>query len=162
MVDRPGMGAPHRLLRERRYQPGTPREGACSKPGGARWTRWVAHRPIKPRVPGGAERLGADEPSRDPGAEVRCAPGHAVSRGEVERALQLFPDIERSRILFTPNFAARDEYAWALAQGLRDPARMAWLLQELAKTEHPTSCPHGRPIALLYSWKDIQRAFHRI
>ncbi len=43
-----------------------------------------------------------------------------------------------------------------------DPARMAWLLQELAKTEHPTSCPHGRPIALLYSWKDIQRAFHRI
>jgi len=43
-----------------------------------------------------------------------------------------------------------------------DPARMDWLLQELAKTEHPTSCPHGRPIALLYSWKDIQRAFQRI
>ena len=43
-----------------------------------------------------------------------------------------------------------------------DPARMEWLLLELAKTEHPTSCPHGRPIALLYSWKDIQRAFHRI
>jgi DNA mismatch repair protein MutL len=43
-----------------------------------------------------------------------------------------------------------------------DPKRMEWLLLELAKTEHPTSCPHGRPIALLYSWKDIQRAFHRI
>ncbi len=43
-----------------------------------------------------------------------------------------------------------------------DPQRMEWLLSELAKTEHPTSCPHGRPIALLYSWKDIQRAFHRI
>jgi DNA mismatch repair protein MutL len=43
-----------------------------------------------------------------------------------------------------------------------DPTRMEWLLQELAKTEHPTSCPHGRPIALQYSWKDIQRAFHRI
>jgi DNA mismatch repair protein MutL len=43
-----------------------------------------------------------------------------------------------------------------------DPRRMEWLLLELAKTEHPTSCPHGRPIALLYSWKDIQRAFHRI
>jgi DNA mismatch repair protein MutL len=43
-----------------------------------------------------------------------------------------------------------------------DPVRMEWLLAELAKTEHPTSCPHGRPIALLYSWKDIQRAFHRI
>jgi DNA mismatch repair protein MutL len=43
-----------------------------------------------------------------------------------------------------------------------DPHRMEWLLLELAKTKHPTSCPHGRPIALLYSWKDIQRAFHRI
>jgi DNA mismatch repair protein MutL len=43
-----------------------------------------------------------------------------------------------------------------------NPARMEWLLLELAKTSHPTSCPHGRPIALLYSWKEIQRAFHRI
>jgi DNA mismatch repair protein MutL len=43
-----------------------------------------------------------------------------------------------------------------------DPARMEWLLLELARTEHPTSCPHGRPIALHYSWKEIQRAFHRI
>ncbi len=43
-----------------------------------------------------------------------------------------------------------------------DQVRMEWLLAELAKTEHPTSCPHGRPIALLYSWKEIQRAFHRI
>jgi DNA mismatch repair protein MutL len=43
-----------------------------------------------------------------------------------------------------------------------DPRRMEWLLLELAKTEHPTSCPHGRPIALLYSWKEILRAFHRI
>jgi DNA mismatch repair protein MutL len=43
-----------------------------------------------------------------------------------------------------------------------DLVRMEWLLLELAKTSHPTSCPHGRPIALLYSWKEIQRAFHRI
>jgi DNA mismatch repair protein MutL len=43
-----------------------------------------------------------------------------------------------------------------------DQVRMEWLLLELAKTSHPTSCPHGRPIALLYSWKEIQRAFHRI
>lgn len=43
-----------------------------------------------------------------------------------------------------------------------DPQRMEWLLAELARTEHPTSCPHGRPIALRYSWKEIQRAFQRI
>jgi DNA mismatch repair protein MutL len=43
-----------------------------------------------------------------------------------------------------------------------DSARMSWLLSELGKTSHPTSCPHGRPIALRYSWKDIQKAFQRI
>jgi DNA mismatch repair protein MutL len=43
-----------------------------------------------------------------------------------------------------------------------EPAKIDWLLTELGKTEHPTSCPHGRPIALRYSLKDIQRAFQRI
>jgi DNA mismatch repair protein MutL len=43
-----------------------------------------------------------------------------------------------------------------------DPKKIDWLLTELGKTEHPTSCPHGRPIALRYSHKDIQRAFQRI
>jgi DNA mismatch repair protein MutL len=43
-----------------------------------------------------------------------------------------------------------------------EPAKIDWLLAELAKTEHPMSCPHGRPIALRYSLKDIQRAFQRI
>jgi DNA mismatch repair protein MutL len=43
-----------------------------------------------------------------------------------------------------------------------DPAKIDWLLQELGKTEHPTSCPHGRPIALKYTHKDIQKAFQRI
>jgi DNA mismatch repair protein MutL len=43
-----------------------------------------------------------------------------------------------------------------------EPAKMDWLLSELGKTEHPMSCPHGRPIALRYSLRDIQRAFQRI
>jgi DNA mismatch repair protein MutL len=40
-------------------------------------------------------------------------------------------------------------------------AKIEWLLTELGKTEHPTSCPHGRPIALRYSHKEIERAFQR-
>jgi DNA mismatch repair protein MutL len=43
-----------------------------------------------------------------------------------------------------------------------DAQKMDWLLEELARTEHPTSCPHGRPIALRYSLRDIQRAFERV
>jgi diaminopimelate decarboxylase/aspartate kinase len=41
-----------------------------------------------------------------------------VSQGEVERVLHLFPQLERQRILYTPNFAPRHEYAWALAAGV--------------------------------------------
>jgi len=42
-----------------------------------------------------------------------------VSRGEVERVLQAAPGIARERLLFTPNFAPREEYRWALDQGMR-------------------------------------------
>jgi DNA mismatch repair protein MutL len=40
--------------------------------------------------------------------------------------------------------------------------KMEWLLAELAKTDCPMTCPHGRPVVLRYSMKDIQRAFKRI
>jgi len=40
--------------------------------------------------------------------------------------------------------------------------KMEWLLAELAKTDHPMACPHGRPVVLRYSVKDIQKAFKRI
>src|SRR5229473_2409440 len=40
--------------------------------------------------------------------------------------------------------------------------KMEWLLAELSKTEHPMSCPHGRPVVLRYSMQDIQKAFKRI
>jgi len=40
--------------------------------------------------------------------------------------------------------------------------KMEWLLAELAKTDHPMTCPHGRPVVLRYSMKDIQKAFKRI
>ena len=42
-----------------------------------------------------------------------------------------------------------------------EPAKITWLLEALAKTEHPTACPHGRPIALRYSYRDIAKAFQR-
>jgi bifunctional diaminopimelate decarboxylase / aspartate kinase len=51
---------------------------------------------------------------RSQGVDFEC-----VSRGEVERALQLFPDLDPRRILFTPNFAPRDEYVWAFERNVR-------------------------------------------
>jgi DNA mismatch repair protein MutL len=43
-----------------------------------------------------------------------------------------------------------------------DPSKMEWLLRSLAATDCPMSCPHGRPIALQYSTREILKAFHRI
>ena len=43
-----------------------------------------------------------------------------------------------------------------------DEAKIQWLLDELAKTDYPMSCPHGRPVALKYDLKEILKAFHRI
>jgi DNA mismatch repair protein MutL len=39
---------------------------------------------------------------------------------------------------------------------------MEWLLNALAVTDYPMSCPHGRPVALRYSMRDILKGFHRI
>ena len=43
-----------------------------------------------------------------------------------------------------------------------EPSKMEWLLDALAKTDCPMSCPHGRPVVLRYSTREIEKAFHRI
>jgi diaminopimelate decarboxylase/aspartate kinase len=48
------------------------------------------------------------------GVDFEC-----VSPGEVEWLDEVIPDLDQSRILFTPNFAPRDEYAWAIERGLQ-------------------------------------------
>jgi diaminopimelate decarboxylase/aspartate kinase len=49
----------------------------------------------------------------DAGAGFEC-----VSPGEVRRILELFPHIDRSHVLFTPNFAPRADYEFGLRQGV--------------------------------------------
>ncbi|MGH8223443.1 MAG: bifunctional aspartate kinase/diaminopimelate decarboxylase, partial [Woeseiaceae bacterium] len=50
----------------------------------------------------------------DAGIDFDC-----VSPGEVSRLLGAVAGLDASRILYTPNFAAREEYAWALGEGLQ-------------------------------------------
>jgi diaminopimelate decarboxylase/aspartate kinase len=42
-----------------------------------------------------------------------------VSPGEIAHIMKLFPNMEMQRVLFTPNFAAREEYAFAFEVGTR-------------------------------------------
>src|SRR6185369_17994366 len=41
------------------------------------------------------------------------------------------------------------------------PEKMQWLIDRLLLTTSPTTCPHGRPIILRLTMKDIERGFHR-
>lgn len=41
------------------------------------------------------------------------------------------------------------------------PEKMQWLIDRLLTTSSPTTCPHGRPVILRISMKDIERGFHR-
>jgi diaminopimelate decarboxylase/aspartate kinase len=50
---------------------------------------------------------------RAAGAAFEC-----VSPGEIQRVRDLFPDLDPKEILFTPNFAPRDEYRAALELGV--------------------------------------------
>lgn len=57
-----------------------------------------------------------------------------VSLAEIEKVLQLFPAIERRRILFTPNFASRHEYEAALALGVYLTIDSAYPLEQWPKS----------------------------
>ncbi len=42
------------------------------------------------------------------------------------------------------------------------PEKMRWLIDRLLVTSSPTTCPHGRPVILRLTTKDILKGFHRI
>ena len=50
----------------------------------------------------------------DAGVDFDC-----VSPGEVKHLKTVLPDLDESRLLYTPNFAPREEYEWAVGEGLQ-------------------------------------------
>jgi DNA mismatch repair protein MutL len=99
---------------------------------------------------------------------VKTSPA-GVEASEVERMLhELLDQFEREeQALNMEVIRARIAASIACHAAVKvnmplEQNKMEWLLKELAKTECPMSCPHGRPVVLRYSMKDIQRAFKRI
>jgi DNA mismatch repair protein MutL len=39
--------------------------------------------------------------------------------------------------------------------------KMRWLVDRLLQTSSPTTCPHGRPVILRLTTRDIEKGFHR-
>jgi DNA mismatch repair protein MutL len=99
---------------------------------------------------------------------VKTAPA-GVDAVEVERMLhELLDQFERERQAMNIESVRREiaaSIACHAAIKINTPLtqdKMEWLLRELSRAECPMSCPHGRPVVLRYSVKDIQRAFKRI
>ncbi|HET9304484.1 MAG TPA: DNA mismatch repair endonuclease MutL [Candidatus Sulfotelmatobacter sp.] len=99
---------------------------------------------------------------------VKVAPA-GIEAGAVERMLhELLDQFSREeQSLNLEKIRARIAASIACHAAIKvnmplEQNKMEWLLAELAKTDHPMSCPHGRPVVLRYSVKDIQRAFKRI
>jgi DNA mismatch repair protein MutL len=99
---------------------------------------------------------------------VKAAPAD-VGPADIERVLFEILEIAESQLRkaslddLRRGIAASIACRAAIKINMRlDQKKMEWLLAELAKTEYPMSCPHGRPIALRYSTREILRSFHRI
>jgi DNA mismatch repair protein MutL len=99
---------------------------------------------------------------------VKAAPA-AVGASDLEKILFEVLEIAEGEL----RGASMDDLRRAICAGIAcraaikintrlDAAKMEWLLRALAATDCPMSCPHGRPIAMHYSTREILKAFHRI
>jgi len=113
--------------------------------------------------------LGFDtEPFGNRTVAVKSAPA-GIGANDVEKVIFEILEISESEL----RKASMDDLRRGMAASIAcraaikinmklEPAKMDWLLRALAATSSPMSCPHGRPIALRYSTRDILKSFHRI
>lgn len=99
---------------------------------------------------------------------VKAAPA-GLQAADIEKALLEIIEVpEKQERTFTLDEVRRNICATIACRAAikintpLDHSRLEWLLQELSRTQYPMSCPHGRPIALRYSMREILRSFHRI
>lgn len=99
---------------------------------------------------------------------VKAAPA-AVGQGDLERVIFEILEIAEHELRSVSLSDLRRGIAASIACRAAikintplDQRRIEWLLRSLAATDYPMSCPHGRPVALQYSMRDVLKAFHRI
>ncbi len=99
---------------------------------------------------------------------IKAAPA-AISAADIERVVFEILDIAESELRSASLDEVRRNVCATIAcraaikiNTKLETKKIEWLLRALAACEYPMTCPHGRPIALRYSTKDILKSFHRI
>jgi DNA mismatch repair protein MutL len=99
---------------------------------------------------------------------VKAAPA-AVGQGDLERVILEVLEIAENELRSVSVSDLRRGIAASIACRAAikintplDHRKMEWMLRTLAATDYPMACPHGRPVALQYSTRDILKSFHRI
>jgi DNA mismatch repair protein MutL len=119
-----------------------------------------------------AEELAANgfevEPMGPRSVAIQAVPA-GIAAGDAEKLLtEILDGIERENAAISiDTLQAKIAASTACHAAIKvnmplDQTKMEWLLEALAKTDCPMSCPHGRPVVLRYSIKEIEKAFHRI
>jgi len=92
-----------------------------------------------------------------------------LPRGEARNMLSELLDTVDAEKKNSARETMRDEIAASLACHAAikvnmplAPEKMRWLIDRLLQTSSPTTCPHGRPVILRLSTRDILKGFHRI
>jgi len=121
------------------------------------------------RIADELNRSGFDtEPFGNRTIAVKAAPA-GIGPGDIERLVYEILEIAEGELRklslddLRRGMAATIACRAAIKVNMRlDQSKMEWLLHALAATACPMSCPHGRPIALRYSMREILKSFHRI
>ena len=127
--------------------------------------RWLGYEELAPELAAAGFEA---EPMGPRTLAVRATPA-GIAAEQAERLLQeilqvagveergLTPQQVRTRITATVACHAAVKVNMVLER-----EKMEWLLRRLAATRYPMACPHGRPVLLRYSMREIERAFKRI
>jgi DNA mismatch repair protein MutL len=99
---------------------------------------------------------------------ISAAPA-GIASGNAEKLLEEILDgvARESQAISLESLQARIAASTACQAAIKvnmplDQTKMEWLLAELAMADYPMSCPHGRPVVLRYSVREIERAFKRL
>ncbi len=119
-----------------------------------------------------AEELAANgfevEPMGPKSVAIQAVPAGVIAPDAEKLLLEILDGLDRENIAISiDTLQAKIAASTACHAAIKinmplEPSKMEWLLDALAKTDCPMSCPHGRPVVLRYSIKEIEKAFHRI